>query len=118
MVIGAVDRDATSCDNRFSIGATSANKLINACEDFQVATQRACDVMARSLDSAIRLSALPVSTWDTDLWVRSNRAFASKRINYLQGRLNRAKGALARSRIELQMLRLEDAVRREGEAND
>jgi hypothetical protein len=113
MVIGAVDRDATSCDNRFSIGTRSVNELLNACDDSRIAIQRACDVTARSFEQSIRLSALPVSTWDTDLWVRSNRAFASKRINYLQGRLNRAKGALARSRVELQMLRLEDAVRRE-----
>lgn len=55
---------------------------------------------------------LDYPVWETDLWERSNRSIANAGINFLQGQLSRARGAAQKRRIELNMMRLGEVVRR------
>lgn len=67
--------------------------------------------LRRDMDLAV-LRGEQLPTWCTDLWERNERSYANAQINRLQAQGRRAKGATARRRVELEMLRLSDVVRR------
>lgn len=51
-------------------------------------------------------------TWTTSLWERNDRKDATARTNLLTWRYGFARGAKAKSRIDLEILRCADVVRR------
>lgn len=53
----------------------------------------------------------PIHEWNTDLWKRQKKQFASRRINTLQGRMVLAKGSREKTRLELRMLSLSEIVK-------
>jgi hypothetical protein len=57
-------------------------------------------------------TASSLYTWQTNLWERNNRQWATSQINRLNfGALAHAKGARSKNRIELQILRASEVVR-------
>lgn len=71
--------------------------------------------MGRSLEGHLNraiLSGEQQFTWETDLWDRREKQRANARINQLQGHARLARGSRSRAKIELEMLRLGDQVRR------
>lgn len=72
-------------------------------------------LVGRSLSARMErdlLSGESVPAWDTDLWQRSAKQTASRQINHLTGLARLARGARAKTKIELQMMSLENQVRR------
>jgi hypothetical protein len=50
-------------------------------------------------------------SWDTALWSRANKPYATNRVNLLQDKMRHARGARSKSRIELEIMRMSEIVR-------
>jgi hypothetical protein len=111
------DSDAT---NGRPAGVITVDRSLIIKTSDVAALRSAMDSIASSMRDfcglALRVFSSSLLTWDTHLWKRGDRSVANSRVNLLSGRMQFAKGASGKNKLELEILRQSDIVRKTANA--